>query len=474
LFIFLMMALSLSLTWACPMFVEFFPDPTEVSDNEGEYVEIRLDDFRSDSLYVKFENKAALAFAFPEANRMLLVHDSSHCVKRDSLACGLLGSLTLPNSRESSWKVWAGTCVDSVFLPAPKAGRTLQRVGESDDWVITGGTPGTANPDYEIGIADCALAWGSAERRDNVWKIRGFLDGCDSSRMTVEYLDLGGMGGWIRDSMDVVGRFSMEVESKGNLWFRAFLPEDAAPANDSLDSLLAWNSSLQVTEIHHCPAEPMPEWVEVYNGSRYSMPLSRLKFCGRGGRWNIAGVAAGSDRDSLRPFESLLVTKDTLGLRSQLGFNDVNIAYGSIGYLNNTSGSLILCFDETPVDSAFWEKGTANCPDGFNPRSGKKDDSPGFQRNSLPSVSTDPFLYKLSSRVIRRKGAPLRVSVTSENAVMVHLLDSAGHAVWKTNIPANISEWVDVPAQSECRIGICYVSFSQGSFEKVVGFVVRP
>ena len=68
---------------ACPMFVEFFPDPTEVPDNEGEFVEIRLDDFRADSLYVSFDQKAPLAFPFPRsANRMVLVHDSTLCPKR--------------------------------------------------------------------------------------------------------------------------------------------------------------------------------------------------------------------------------------------------------------------------------------------------------------------------------------------------------------------------------------------------------
>ncbi len=469
-----LVALSLALTWACPMFVEFFPDPTEVSDNEGEYVEIRLDEFRSDSLFVKFENRAALAFEFPSANRLILVHDSSLCARRDSLACGLLGSLSLPNSRESSWKLWAGSCVDSVLLPAPKPGRSLQRVGEGDDWVVTGGTPGTADPDYEIGIADCALSWGNLKYEDGFWKVSAFLDGCDSSLVWVEALDLGSMGGWKRDSLMAQGKFSLDVSARGALWLRFHIPEDAAPANDSLDTLLAIDSPLQITEIHHCPAEPMPEWVEVYNGSRYSVPLERLKFCGRGGRWSLSGALPGTSRDSLFPFETILVTKDTLGLRSQLGFSDVNIAHGSIGYLNNSSGSIILCFDDSPMDSVFWDKGTASCPEGFNPKSGKRDNSPGFQRSSTPSTGTDPFRYKLSTRVLRKKGSPLRVSVDSERPVEVQLLDSAGHGVWKKSIPSNSSGWLDVPAQSFCQVGICYVSFSQGSFEKVVGFVVRP
>ena len=69
----------------------------------------------------------------------------------------------------------------------------------------------------------------------------------------------------------------------------------------------------------------MPEWVEVYNASRYPLPLSRLRFCGRGGAW-------GGTQDSLQPYESMMVTKDTAGLREQLGFRDVRIAYAAMGF----------------------------------------------------------------------------------------------------------------------------------------------
>ena len=69
-------------SWAlsCPVFTEFYPDPKEVSDQEGEYVEIRMDDFRAESLYVQFESKTVMACAWPEAERFVLVHDTAKCV----------------------------------------------------------------------------------------------------------------------------------------------------------------------------------------------------------------------------------------------------------------------------------------------------------------------------------------------------------------------------------------------------------
>ena len=56
-------------SWAfsCPRFVEFYPDPKDVSDREGEYVEIRMDDFWAESLFVQFESKESLSFAWPKA-----------------------------------------------------------------------------------------------------------------------------------------------------------------------------------------------------------------------------------------------------------------------------------------------------------------------------------------------------------------------------------------------------------------------
>ena len=80
-------AVSLALfSWvlSCPVFTEFYPDPKDVSDQEGEYVEIRMDDFRAESLYVQFESKAVMAFAWPEAERFVLVHDSAQCPAREA------------------------------------------------------------------------------------------------------------------------------------------------------------------------------------------------------------------------------------------------------------------------------------------------------------------------------------------------------------------------------------------------------
>ena len=414
-----------SVTYSCPMFVEFFPDPKNISDEEGEYVEIRLDENigegnppYADSLFVRFESKEILAFKWPRsAERLLLVHDTAACPKRSGLACGSLGKLSLPNSRESVWKVWSGVCMDSVTLPKPKAGRAMQRVGLTDEWVYVAGTKGTGDPEYELGVVEDSL-------------------------------------------LTMVG----ELAKQGR--------------------------TLQMTEIHHCPEEPMPEWVEIYNASGYSLPLDAFSFCERGGVLGKAG-------DSILPYQTVLVSKDTLSLRALLEIPEIRMIHVPLGFLNNVEGSLSLCFRNDVIDSVHWDKSTVACPSGFNPQTGKREFTPGFQKknmgmgssrgspqssmkSSLQSLSQNqgavaaPFAYKLSSRVVLKKGAPLRVRVESEYDVSLSLLDSAGRRVWKSVVSSQSYEWVNVPVQEYLGVGVGYVALSVGEYEDVVGILVRP
>ena len=406
--------------FSCPMFVEFFPDPKNVSDQEGEYVEIRLDEFRAESLFVRFESKEILAFEWPVAERLVLVHDSLQCPLQKNAACGLLGKVSLPNSRESVWKVWSGACMDSVTVPQPKVGKAIQRVGLTDEWVFVAGTFAVGDPDYELGVdADSIMA-----------------------------------------ELEALGK-------QGRL--------------------------LKMTEIHHCPEEPMPEWVELYNASGYSLPLEAFRFCNRGG-------ALGNVRDSILPYQTVLVSKDTAALREAIGISEIRMIQVSLGYLNNVEGALRLCFRNEVVDSAYWNKATVACPAGFNPLTGRREFTPGYQSkasnaivkasgaiNAPGSASKNtsenakvnakinaPLTYKLSSRVVSKKGTALRVRVESENDVTLALLDSAGRRVWKSVVSANSNEWVKVPVQEYLGIGVGYVALSVGEYEDVVGILVRP
>ena len=244
-----------------------------------------------------------------------------------------------------------------------------------------------------------------------------------------------------------------------------------------------------MTEIHHCPEEPMPEWVELYNASAYTLPLEAFRFCDRGGALGKAG-------DSILPYQAVLVSKDTLSLRESLGIPDIRLIQVSLGYLNNVEGSLRLCFRDGVVDSAYWNKATVACPSGFNPLTNRREFTPGFlpqnARNALSAKGSSlgssrssslgssqissplPFEYKLSTRVISKKGATLRVRVESEYDVSLSLLDSAGRRVWKSVVSAMSNEWVNVPVQEHLGIGVGYIALSVGEYENVVGILVRP
>lgn len=420
-----------SVTHSCPMFVKFFPDPKSVSDKEGEYVEILLDDFRAESLFVRFESKEVLAFPWPDAERLVLVHDTAKCATRSSaqgtlqgslppslqspqsmqtvsldsslgnVACGSLGTVSLPNSRESGWKLWAGTCVDSVTVPRPKSGKVIQRVGMTDEWTF---------------VEESSTVSENSER-DSVM--------------------------------------------------------EAVMGNGT--------SPLRVTEVHHCPEEPMPEWVELHNASAYSLPLEAFRFCDRGGALGRAG-------DSILPYQTVLVSKDTSSLRAALGIPDIRLIQVSLGFLNNVEGTLRLCYRNDAVDSVAWNKGMVSCPSGFSPLTGRREFTPGYQSKSAKKGAwasatnasspqdklNAPFTYKLSSRVVSKRGDPLRVRVESENEVTVGLLDSAGRRMWQAVVPAMSNGWVNVPVQVHLGIGVGYIVFSAGEYANVVGILVRP
>ena len=468
----LLPVLAASVT-ACPLFVEFYPDPVDVPDKEGEFIEIRLDStFTADSMAMYLDGKAVYSAAYPEGGRLILVHDSAYCPAREGVACAVFAA-TLPNSRESSWRLSAATCTDSVLLPAPKAGMAFQRRGETDDWVPAPATPGYANADYESGIRDCGLApvtvreAGADAAVGRVFRVEGWLTDCERADLQVKSRDLS-TGEMYEESFKIAGEFRLDLPARGSVWLTLALPEDEYPLNNSVDTLLLaeGRSPLVISEVHHCPQEPVPEWVEVYNASRAALPLSRLRFCGRGGVW-------GNAKDSIQPLQAVLVTKDSSELRKHLGFGDVPIVQVSMGYLNNTGGLLSLCFDSLVVDSISWDKSTATCPDGFSPLGGSRENSPGFV-SKTGAKTEEPFSLTLSSRVVRAKGRPLRVRVDARDDVVIRLLDSASREVWKEIFPANSSLWREVPVQKVGRRGVNYVAARLGDFEKVVGIVLRP
>ena len=246
----------------------------------------------------------------------------------------------------------------------------------------------------------------------------------------------------------------------------------------------AWSETpdLYFTEIHHCPAEPEPEWVEVYNASGRSLPIEEYRFCNRTKNWSV-GKSRG--RDSIAPYETVLFSRDTLLLREYLGFKDVRLIQYAMGYLNNTAGSIAICKGDTVIDSVAWDRSTVACPSGFNPRTLRAENTPGFQkayenpeaggrRGSTRREPEAPFTFKLSTRVVRVNKTPLRVYVESEQSVALKLLDSMGREQWKMEVPPYTNAWLNVPLQQLSDIGVIYISLSSGRYEKLVGLLVRP
>ena len=192
-------------------------------------------------------------------------------------------------------------------------------------------------------------------------------------------------------------------------------------------------------------------------------------------------------RDTIAAYETILFTRDTLLLREYLGFKDVRLIQYAMGYLNNTAGSLAICKGDTVIDSVAWDKSTVACPSGFNPQTGRAENTPGYQGRvdlykgrsadkgeKTQTANQAPFTFRLSTRVVRVNKTPLRVLVEGDLPVALRLLDSAGREQWKTTVPAHSNAWVNVPLDRLPGIGVAYIALASGRYEQLVGILVMP
>ncbi|GHV11815.1 hypothetical protein AGMMS49938_03190 [Fibrobacterales bacterium] len=113
---------ALALLPYCPFFYEFLPDPTDVPDNEGEYIIIKWDvnPVPWDTITLRMDDgKLIKAVVTDTATSLILTHSQI--------------GFALPNSRATVWTLSAGDCRDTAYLPVPKAGKLLVK-DENGEW----------------------------------------------------------------------------------------------------------------------------------------------------------------------------------------------------------------------------------------------------------------------------------------------------------------------------------------------------
>ncbi|GBU24756.1 hypothetical protein R83H12_01391 [Fibrobacteria bacterium R8-3-H12] len=142
----LIMGAAMLLLPECPYFYEFLPDPTDVADNEGEYLRVKWESSSIpwDTLHLQMEEHDAFSIYVPPDSLFteLLLHRGAPdaCPVKESLLCKPLTSAALPNARASVWNLSAGFCRDTAYLPVPKAGKTLVRDVASGEWLVASGS----------------------------------------------------------------------------------------------------------------------------------------------------------------------------------------------------------------------------------------------------------------------------------------------------------------------------------------------
>jgi hypothetical protein len=462
----------------CPLFTEILPDPQDTVDAYGEFVEIRLGSNFSinDTLFIQFENKKEYPFTEIKASRLLLHRDTSTCKSSEFLDCRPFPFSALPNSRNSFWSMRSLNCVDSAVLPMPQNGKSFQRYSsEKDSWVYVLPTPGEANSQYESDIKDCAIRVKQAKYTEKKWHIQLQLSKCDSSSVKWKILPL--MYQNLEDSGMLSLDDSLWIDSRfesSSILFMASLSSDENSHNNSIDTLLFLRESppIYLTEIHHCPEEPMPEWVEIYSQVNRALSLSSIGF-GRRGLINSSPI------DSIEPHQSLVITKDTLAFRQAIEIMDLSVKRAPLGYLKNASDTLFLTYKNDVLDSVIWNKElNMDCPYGFNPKTKKMENTPGFQGRVLKNsqFNSPPFTFKINTRIVSKtlEESSLRILIESEGDVLIELLSGQGNLLWQIKNKALNQNWIQIPIKEKGFLGPNFIRISVGRYEKMVGVVLRP
>ncbi len=474
----MLFSLSCSLAMlGCPFFNEFLPDPTEVVDTKGEFVEIRMgSNSIEDTLFVRFENKTELYFTDLKAPRLLLHRDTLECITTELLDCRELRSPALPNTRESYWSLRTKDCVDTAYLPIPKPGKSFQRVDKQyDSWVLTEVSPGDANSQYELDIQDCGIEIQRIKQKENRWSVLLKLNLCDSTTVTTQFFPLMLRGKVHQKTLSI--KDTIWVDSYfDNPYFRfiAELNADENKSNNRVDTILYSHhrKPVYITEIHHCPEDPVPEWVEVYNEGNIALALKDFSFQNR-------GIIYATENDSIYSKESLILTKDTTAFRAAYSIRDISLKRAALGYLKNASDTLVLLYKNSVMDSVTWSKELGiPCPNGFNPLSQKIENTPGFQGSASHTQKDQktPFDFKVNTRILSKTASDqsLRVWIESSDSVFVELLSAQGNLLWsQKQSPFNLN-WLYIPLREKGSLGAHYIRLSVGHYEKMVGVILRP
>lgn len=456
---------------ACPSFVEFYPDPTDTTDSFGEFLEIVLDsNLSKDTLFIKQEGKTEIPYFGLNGNRLLLHRDTTTCIKRDGLICLPLEFSPLPNSRETEWLLRQGTCKDSVFLPNPKAGKSLQKEDSLNSWVYTNPSPGLANPLFEKSVKDCQIEILKQTFLQDKFKVSLALKNCDSAKVAFKSSKLDFSNKITEDTLNLYSNLTLEIPSDGSPeLLDILLLNDDFPENDSLQTLLISKKEipLSLTEIHFCPEEGKSEWVEVYNLLPVDLPLNGFSFCNR------ADIAL----KKAMPYESILFTKDTIALREEIGFNEVRLSKANFGALKNTADTLCLCFLNDTLECVNWDKQEHSfCPSGFNVLSRKKENTPGIQnkRLSKKELKNLPFTVEWNSRLFSQKKVnECRVRLKGNVNVSILLFNEHGNLLWQHTEDASKENWLLIPIRKYYP-GIYFIKFISGNYEKTISVVLRP
>ena len=419
---------------ACPFFAEVYPDPTELPDAQGEFVEILETQDSQDTLFLAIDSTPLASPRVISPGRLVLCPmDSLRIFPEYPVPCTPLRT-TLPNSRPLQLTLAQGICRDTAWLEAASPGKSWLRSNlgtDSSRWVLASPSPGFALPNMEPNVRNESIHLDSARWDGEHWRVWITDSGSGAQQILVRWESMDEKLAILQDSSR--NPFPTEWQSPLGFgpwqWISLTLQGDDYPMDNQVKALLSppGEPLLQITEIAAEPPANIPEWFEIKNTSPYPLHTSDISNC---------SVMSNMDStEMLAPGDIALITDSRAELLQAIPALGRTVTLESTHALSlrNSSDTVHLCWRNFAVDSLFWNSA--------KPLGNSQKYSPGWVTASSSQMQTPMLEARVLS--ISHKAMPLRLRIPpSKESWDLHIFDRHGkERVQQRNLPEGLWEW---------------------------------
>jgi len=427
--------IAIAVVVACPWISEVHPDPTHVTDLEGEFLEV-ANARAAESLYIYLDTQL-IANGYPSTSGHMLFCHPSHL---ESIPCSPLYK-SIPNSNPLHLRLVQGFCRDTIWLLPSIPDFSWQRIDSTSQsqWIESNPSPGYPWPlDPQVQNAYGDLQWQT-----------------DSTGFVFANMHLQGSGAqsirWQLDTLiDTLAPSTPFVFSLPLQWkiLSAEILGDDYPIDNIYQQWIGMETTipLRISEMHK-QTDLEPDWIEVLNNTPSNLAISNMK---------LSTNTLMTSEDSIPPYSYGILTENWQKFVEAFPFAK-DFPHGETDRAWNFSYSdtIQISLMEVPIAQELWA--TTRDPNPLPTPGYKTTDSDKEPKIHSPFVS---------------KGEPSFIlHLPTQNKWLLTWVDSFDH-IHKQNIDAMGTFSLTIP--SELRCGPAHLLIQNGSQKWLFRMVIRP